>query len=229
MRVQEYEQERMLRLYEEDRREYERQTYEGSQMIDDDNDLDVLEQNRLNKMIELAHERGAVRVYCPDNPKSLEPAKVLDIIQHHQDLTIEHRGSDLWVIKVQHQQEQNDVSILDILRENNFVIKRGKQEFVTFKGLLYVAKQHGGMTSMKSEMIREASDFTDNSYVFKATVSGSRGTAEAYGDANPHNVNAMIAPHVLRMAESRAYVRALRFYLGVGLCGMEEIIDDKKD
>ena len=234
MRVSQYEHERQMRLYHDDPAAYNAETYDndpGEPMIDEQHtppqdDFDDIENFRLQKMLQLVRERGEVRVYSPINPKSLDPARVLDVITNQPDMQLEHRGSDLYVVL----NAQNDEkSILEILRENKFTIKRQGTEFVTFKGLLYVAKQHGGLQSMTSELVKEASDFTASDFVFKATVTGSRGTAQAYGDANPHNVGAMVAPHVLRMAESRAYVRALRFYLGVGLCGLEEIFEDKSD
>jgi hypothetical protein len=47
--------------------------------------------------------------------------------------------------------------------------------------------------------------------------------AGGIGDANPANVGRMVAPHVLRMAETRATARALRHLLGVGLTALEEL------
>jgi len=48
-------------------------------------------------------------------------------------------------------------------------------------------------------------------------------TATGIGDASPANVGRMVAPHCLRMAETRATARALRHLLGVGLTALEEL------
>jgi hypothetical protein len=47
--------------------------------------------------------------------------------------------------------------------------------------------------------------------------------AGGIGDANPGNVGRMVAPHCLRMAETRSVARALRHLLGVGLTALEEL------
>lgn len=44
-----------------------------------------------------------------------------------------------------------------------------------------------------------------------------RGAFTGLGDANPRNVNARIAPHFVRMAETRALARALRAALDIGV------------
>ena len=59
--------------------------------------------------------------------------------------------------------------------------------------------------------------------IFKATVTGERGTYNAFGDASPRNVGKMIAPHLIRMAETRAIARALRLYTGCGYTALEEL------
>ena len=38
----------------------------------------------------------------------------------------------------------------------------------------------------------------------KAVIEGEQGHFEGYGDASPQNVNKMIVPHLLSMADTRA-------------------------
>ncbi|GAH86573.1 unnamed protein product, partial [marine sediment metagenome] len=53
----------------------------------------------------------------------------------------------------------------------------------------------------------------ENKYaLFRAIVTGKNGTFEAHGDATSENVGDFIKPHFIRMAETRAIARALRWY-----------------
>jgi hypothetical protein len=54
-------------------------------------------------------------------------------------------------------------------------------------------------------------------------VETERGVFEAFGDANPGNVNSFIVPHLIRMAETRAKARALRDAVNVGVLSAEEV------
>lgn len=116
-----------------------------------------------------------------------------------------------------------------------YIIKLQGQEFITFKGLLAIAHDEG-LQSIATEMISLDKDTTSEDKdgktyitvatglcIFKATVSGSKGTYNAFGDASPKNVGRMIAPHLIRMAETRAIARALRLYTGCGYTALEEL------
>lgn len=99
-------------------------------------------------------------------------------------------------------------------------------DFVNFAGLLDVAHQIG-LNNISTEMIQ--SDFEKNSFVFKAIVTlKDESTYEAYGDASTANVGNMIKNHALRMAETRAIARALRWATNIGICSKDEVDFDKE-
>ena len=53
------------------------------------------------------------------------------------------------------------------------------------------------------------------------------GTGHLTGrDACKGNVNPKIAPHIIRMAETRAVARALRLACNIGMCSVEELGGD---
>ncbi len=108
--------------------------------------------------------------------------------------------------------------------------KTGKWEddMVTFEDLLTAThKKSGGNFSIKTEML--AIDLKEKYALFKATVStsGKDGNVslsefDGHGDATQENVKGdHIKPHFIRMAETRAIVRALRWYTNNG-CAEEE-------
>tara|TARA_R110000737_G_scaffold23247_1_gene41893 strand:+ start:203 stop:553 length:351 start_codon:yes stop_codon:yes gene_type:complete len=102
----------------------------------------------------------------------------------------------------------------------------GGKDVPTFTELLKKAHQQG-LVSIKTNLIKTElvgkTDKLDAFYwfFFKAFVTMSSPSDsevllefEATGDANKYNVGNMIKPHILRMAETRAVARALRFALG---------------
>ena len=115
------------------------------------------------------------------------------------------------------------------------IIKLQGKEFITFKGLLAIAHDQG-LQSIVTEMISLDKDTVEEEKlnrtvitvatglcIFKATVTGERGTYNAFGDASPRNVGKMIAPHLIRMADTTAIARALRLYTGCGYTALEEL------
>ena len=123
-------------------------------------------------------------------------------------------------------QDEEENSSDSLLNRNHIINIRGK-EFVTFDGLLDVAHTKG-LESIETEMI--SSDFENNIFVFKAKVKLKDGrVCESYGDAKPDNVGELVAVHSLRMAETRAIARALRWATNVGMCSLDEIGEIKKD
>ena len=111
-------------------------------------------------------------------------------------------------------------SIFKDLEKAGAIIKLQGRKYVTFKGLLWIAHQHG-LESIDTDMVYH--DPKERSAIFKATVKGSRGCFSDYGDACPDNVSGQIKKACVRMASTRAQARALRQYLGIGLCSLEEL------
>tara|TARA_Y100001972_G_scaffold124378_1_gene173378 strand:+ start:325 stop:726 length:402 start_codon:yes stop_codon:yes gene_type:complete len=124
---------------------------------------------------------------------------------------------------------------LQNLRKAGFIVKLQGKEFVLFAGLQVLARELG-LNSVNTELIsidKDSQTTIDGDQtvitkatgltIFKATVSGDMGTFTSYGDASPKNVGRMIAPHLIRMAETRAIARALRLYCAIGMTSLEEL------
>ena len=101
-------------------------------------------------------------------------------------------------------------------------------DFVSFKDLLKQAhEKFGEKLSITTEMI--GTDLTKPVFKAQAGITeevkgGTRIRAfTGHGDANIDNVTDMTKKHIIRMAETRAIARALRFALGEGATAMEEV------
>jgi len=92
----------------------------------------------------------------------------------------------------------------------------------TTRGLIAIMHQFG-VESIETETLEH--DPEKRRAVVRAVVTGSRGTYSAHGDTSPDSVSKMISPHYLRMAETRAIGRALRWYLGVGEAVSDELTE----
>ena len=97
--------------------------------------------------------------------------------------------------------------------------------FVTFAGLLDGAHR-AGLRSVVTTLVQIPAAENGSLAVMRARVEMENGQVyEAIGDASPESVGRMIAPHLLRMAETRAVGRALRWALNVGAAMREELGD----
>ena len=99
-----------------------------------------------------------------------------------------------------------------------------EDDIVNFETLLTAAHNKKNPFSIHTNML--AVDLEKKYALFKATVTvGKEGTVEifeAHGDATEENVKGdFIKPHFIRMAETRAICRALRWYTNNG-CAEEE-------
>ena len=117
------------------------------------------------------------------------------------------------------------MDIEKLLRRAGGIIKLQGREYVTFRGLLFVAHE-AGLESVDVKLIDWDAD--SKTAIVSATVSGERGSFSDIGDASPQNVNRMIANATIRMASTRAQARALRSYLGVGFTSLEELPGEQK-
>ena len=111
------------------------------------------------------------------------------------------------------------------------------KDYVTHAGLLAEAHNQG-LIKLTTELVNiEKTDFKTGPVIVKATAlmhdCFPKDTNEirdrqftAYGDASVENVNSNIAKHLIRMAETRAVNRCLRFATNIGMCSIEELESD---
>lgn len=102
------------------------------------------------------------------------------------------------------------------------ITRQGKQ-YVLFQGLLDEAHNQG-LKGIDTDLIQVPDDSNGHVAIVKATaeMDGDR-RFSGIGDASPDNVGRNIAPHIIRMAETRAKARALRDAVNVGATALEEL------
>lgn len=118
---------------------------------------------------------------------------------------------------------------LSIPRE--YVLARDGREYILSEGLLHgLVQLSRGFYDLATDIVQlptaenaKTAICTAKVTVFDPETGHVLRTATGIGDASPDNVGRMVAPHVLRMAETRAVARALRHLLGVGLTALEEL------
>lgn len=118
------------------------------------------------------------------------------------------------------QAKETDNNLIDVLKSQGHIVNLKGKNYIVFAGLLLLAHENG-MESITTDSVVLNPD--NKTAVFIATVKGSRGEYTGHGDANPSNVSKMMLPSYIRMAETRAIARALRFYIGMGMTCREEL------
>jgi len=111
-----------------------------------------------------------------------------------------------------------------------WVIDRQGKRFVLVAGLLALAHELG-LHAIQTNVVQLPNDTNGQTAVIQAKVvlPGPDGLLKEFGgigDANPGNVSRQIAPHLIRMAETRAIARALRLATNIGLVALEELGPD---
>ena len=101
----------------------------------------------------------------------------------------------------------------------------GTRAVVSFAGLLDLAHADR-LTEINTTIVQLPSEANGQTAVVHATTRTARGTFTGIGDANARNVNPRIAPHIIRMAETRAIARSLRTALNIGAVAIEELGDE---
>ena len=107
------------------------------------------------------------------------------------------------------------------MREEYMIERQGKR-FVLYAGLLEEAHSRG-LRSIETELLQVPAGENGEVAIVRAVVRTEDGKFTGIGDASPQNVNRTIAPHVIRMAETRAKARALRDAINVGVTAFEEL------
>jgi hypothetical protein len=105
--------------------------------------------------------------------------------------------------------------------------KRARKDVVLYVGLLDAAHR-AGLVAIETEILAYPCGENNETCIIRATAIFERDPDRplrftAIGDANPRNVGAAIAPHFIRMAETRAKARALRDALNIGMVTAEEL------
>jgi hypothetical protein len=107
------------------------------------------------------------------------------------------------------------------MREEYMIERQGKR-FVLYAGLLEEAHNRG-LRSIETELLQVPTKENGEVAIVKAVIRTEEGKFGGIGDASPQNVNRAIAPHLIRMAETRAKARALRDAINVGVTAFEEL------
>jgi hypothetical protein len=107
------------------------------------------------------------------------------------------------------------------MREEYMIERQGKR-FVLYAGLLEEAHNRG-LRSIETDLVQVPTKENGDVAIVKAVIRTEEGKFAGIGDASPQNVNRAIAPHLIRMAETRAKARALRDAINVGVTAFEEL------
>ena len=115
-------------------------------------------------------------------------------------------------------------------------LKPSIDDYIAFEQLLEEAHKRFEKLSIKTEVMvkgdsdgKKLEELLNSGFVVKAVVKTEKGIYTAYGDATPENTTKIVKDALLRMAETRAVARALRFATGIGKTLKEELVESEKD
>jgi hypothetical protein len=100
--------------------------------------------------------------------------------------------------------------------------KIGEKEVVTYAGVLALAHEDG-LRSIRTKLVQIPNKENGQTAIVTAVIRTNKGVFTGIGDANPANVNRRIAPHLIRMAETRAKARGLKDSANIGIVALEEL------
>ena len=109
-----------------------------------------------------------------------------------------------------------------------WIINRQGKDMILYQGLLALAHERG-IKSIRTSVYQPPLEGNGYMAICTALVTMADGSEWAgVGDADKGNVNRNIAPHIVRMAETRAKARALRDALNIGMVADVELaLDDE--
>ena len=96
------------------------------------------------------------------------------------------------------------------------------RESIAYAELLKLAHDEG-LKSIATSLVLQPSEENGRLAIVKAAVETERGHFEGLGDADPGSVDDFLAPHLIRVAETRAKARALRAAVNCGVVSSEEL------
>ena len=106
--------------------------------------------------------------------------------------------------------------------DSKYIKKIKGREFIIFEGLLDMAHQEG-LNLVETAIIQFPTEDNDSTAIAHAKVRTDRGTFTGIGDASAANVGEGIALHSVRVSETRAIARALRWATNVGRPAVDEL------
>jgi len=109
-----------------------------------------------------------------------------------------------------------------------FITERQGKRYALYAGLLEEAHSKG-LNMIETELFQVPDNTNGDVAIVIATVrmdGDIQGKFMGIGDASPENVNRTIAPHIIRMAETRAKARALRDAVNVHVELLDEAVDE---
>jgi hypothetical protein len=108
------------------------------------------------------------------------------------------------------------------MKNKGYIVNLKGKYFVTFQGLVTVA-HNTGLISIETKCIHD--DWEKGHFAFSATVKGIKKDSDQVVTFTDQGDG--IAPHVRRMASTRAICRALRLYTGISYTSREELGGDE--